>query len=795
MPSLPRKPLRPLVTIFTLAVVGLFVNHRLRISLPIFGSPRPEMVLQNGFSASVTELAWSADGKWVAAADEDGGVQLLDPATGAAFQTFQADPGLLNFMECDALGTKIVTVGNGAANGDGNATGPVKIWDPDTGELEASFGDSTGQGYTAAISNDGVTLATLSCPDSASGPLIGIGKVVVLRNASSGRIQRVIHVDMDSQGIAYSPNGQYLAVSCQSPADLGLGESRSINHYNSQILVYDTSQFLIRKVLNLPNGEIDQLAWAPNSKSLAIGLNRQTAAAWKGKVLLWDISSVDAKPLLTGAGDDDQFVTALAWSPDNRALAAARQHEVVRGNPRGGNSYHANTLQIWNTQPAKLRGLLPSTPGKNLDRTAFGGESEYSINSLAFAPDGHTLVSGGGSAFLKFGAVQFWDLSTGSEVRGLGKLNNLAGGRRSTLASSPGNVLAEDCAPFGPAVSERNGLKLWDLSTGKLIRSLATDGRECNALAFSPDGSMLVAVSGPGFFNKSGHIRAWRGSGYQVGMDAKTPEFLQSVQFAPDSRTFVTAGVNACIWDAATMTPIRKLYASGFLIDQARFSPNDKFIAGIGENSPQYGLTVWDAATGKPLWQHEDSTLRNSRLGEFTPDSRSIIYEDLLDSVTGNWQGHLDDQLSHALKWAIRPSTGASTPTEVALDRGGGQVQLRALNSGNLIATLNNAEDLNAMTYSSNGKQLITLSQSNILRVWSDTTHALEATMQILAITPGKSGGVTTDWITYTPAGYYDCSPGAAKYIRWRVNGQLLPASAEAATYHRPDLVAAALGE
>ena len=54
-------------------------------------------------------------------------------------------------------------------------------------------------------------------------------------------------------------------------------------------------------------------------------------------------------------------------------------------------------------------------------------------------------------------------------------------------------------------------------------------------------------------------------------------------------------------------------------------------------------------------------------------------------------------------------------------------------------------------------------------------------------------------WVAWTPKGHYTCSPGADHLIGWHVNRGLdqaadfYPAETFAATFRRPDLVAAAL--
>jgi len=49
------------------------------------------------------------------------------------------------------------------------------------------------------------------------------------------------------------------------------------------------------------------------------------------------------------------------------------------------------------------------------------------------------------------------------------------------------------------------------------------------------------------------------------------------------------------------------------------------------------------------------------------------------------------------------------------------------------------------------------------------------------------------EWIAFTTDGYYKGSPGAKRFIRWRVGDKLLLAEDYEKQFHRPDLVAKAL--
>jgi hypothetical protein len=90
------------------------------------------------------------------------------------------------------------------------------------------------------------------------------------------------------------------------------------------------------------------------------------------------------------------------------------------------------------------------------------------------------------------------------------------------------------------------------------------------------------------------------------------------------------------------------------------------------------------------------------------------------------------------------------------------------------------------------GNVLARSSMMGMLELWDVARQRTLATFQILP--PEKPTEASSDWIVYTPEGYYEASPGAAKFIRWSANGQLFLAAPFEKMFHRPDLVEKALG-
>lgn len=73
------------------------------------------------------------------------------------------------------------------------------------------------------------------------------------------------------------------------------------------------------------------------------------------------------------------------------------------------------------------------------------------------------------------------------------------------------------------------------------------------------------------------------------------------------------------------------------------------------------------------------------------------------------------------------------------------------------------------------------------MKLWDTASGRLLTTLMTLP--PSKEREVSTDWLAFTPEGYYDGSEGAKRFIRWRVGDELFPAERYESTFHRPDLV------
>jgi len=123
-----------------------------------------------------------------------------------------------------------------------------------------------------------------------------------------------------------------------------------------------------------------------------------------------------------------------------------------------------------------------------------------SINAVAFSPDNRWLASGGSDDVIKI-----WDLSTGNVLRTLyghtSNVNALAVSADGTLlASGSGDISDErDLGIFaqgGVVGGEDNTVRIWNVQTGRELRVLRGHELPVAGVAFSNDGRSLTSVSG-----------------------------------------------------------------------------------------------------------------------------------------------------------------------------------------------------------------------------------------------------------------------------------------------------------
>jgi WD40 repeat protein len=212
---------------------------------------------------------------------------------------------------------------------------------------------------------------------------------------------------------------------------------------------------------------------------------------------------------------------------------------------------------------------------------------EHAVQSLAFGPDGKTLVSSGLDERVRFWRGDPWEAIPDKLPWSLGRSDSLILGGR-TAVSRDGRWLA--------LARDGKDMQIVHASSGKMTRKLLGSSKFC-CVAFSPDGRFVAGgdVSTPTSTSR-GRLHLWDvATGKAIHVVYGHGDLVRAVAFSPDSKTVATGSDGVRLWDVSTGVQVRR-FPHGRSIDAIAFTPDGKAMAAAGQ-----GAVVWEVATGKEL--------------------------------------------------------------------------------------------------------------------------------------------------------------------------------------------------
>jgi WD40 repeat protein len=565
-----------------------------------FGSSR----FHQGYG--VTSLAFLPDGQAVVVGGTDGGVRVMDLATGTVRSVLREGKpeGGRYRQNCFALSPDGQTLAFWEPNGEREVTrievatgkvlspwplddlrGPTYMRFSPDGKLLAVLGD---RGFVVLRAADRRVMLEWSAPtrllSSHSSCLAFSPDSALLLAASEGRAVAVWEISAKKEILRYDghdyrpsaagflPDGQAVTMDGKQiriwqPRTGETSRANSIgwcfvqelaitpdgatvvflNNNAKSTRAFETAKLTELYTIPRPTATLSALALSPDGKCFVYGDESGALGVHE---------TATGKPLLSRTGHDGP-VLGLAFSPDGRWIATGGQDRCVYLWDRANGSAHA-----------AMKG------------------SRWAVKSLAFSRDGRTLASSDADC------VHSWEVPAGGLVRMFGGHDS---NTVTALRFSPDDkVLATG--------DDHGEVRAWNAATGEMTMRARALENNVGALAFNPDGSRVFA----------GLTRVYSGNDAvcletTTGKEAfrvRSSGHLGETALSADGTRLAGARQSGavCVWElrAAGADEIITFQPHKGEIERLAFSPNGWFLVtgnGAGE------IVVSEVVSGQPVAQ------------------------------------------------------------------------------------------------------------------------------------------------------------------------------------------------
>lgn len=472
---------------------------------------------------------FSADSKFIVFSTFKHAVRVLDATNGTQVSEMSGHDGDINSAVFSPDATKVVTA---------SADHTARVWDAKTGKLISSLSDHTGDVHSAAFSPDGKVVVT------ASGD-----RLARIWDATTGQPLKTLRGHLDDVITAtFSPDGKsVLTASVDNTARIW-----SVSEAGNLIELQGHSQ-------NLTSINISPDATLAVTTSLD-----GTARVW---------NTTDGQLLKELRGHD----AAVRWadfSYDGKRIVTVSDDQ---------------TAIVWDSRSGQIlsRYGSPAQPAASVDANGSKAKGKFS-------PDGKLLLIQRADE-----AADLFEASTGRGLASLGGSDHKVGIAR---FNPNGDLIM--------TINVNASARIWKAATGELVTELKGESANVNNGAFSPDGKHLAIVYSDGSMSVL-EVGTWKkvaeipGSRYE----------LANIEFSPDGKSLLTGESDnfARIWDVATGEELIALRGHASPVFTASFSRDGRYV--FSQELTGFAL-MWQASRGLSLAEFHQA---RSKEGTNTP--------------------------------------------------------------------------------------------------------------------------------------------------------------------------------
>lgn len=484
----------------------------------------------------------------------------------------------------------------------------------------------------------------------------GSDNTAKLWDMRSGALLRTFQHSEPITSVAFAPDGRRLAITSVADKAIRIWDARSGR------IVHNFEQSMPARVV----------AFSPDGQQLLVG--------GFGTVNLFDTASAR---LVRSFEGHDASVNSVAYSPDAKQILSSDDSKAILWDIATGNQ----VLVFPFTSAVLTTAFAPDGRTLLLGGGDFlqGGENGFlelrdrstgkllyilrghskAVLSANFSLDGRQLVSGGDDETLRV-----WDVATGKAIQ---TIESKLGAVLSVALSPNGTqVLSGHAATVGPK------LALWDIQRGRIVRNFEGFATVVTSVTFSPLGDQLLTVDWGDTVNVWGTTDGRllkRLVGHRIATLSSDGTKLLSVK--------PTKPATFQLFDASNNSALRTFEGHTEPINKLALSPDGRLAAsGAGHpfttDTKDFGIGIWEIKTGKRLRTLGGHSGSVSDVG-FSADGR-VIFSASSDQTLKVW--------------------------EVA--------------SGKLLTTLKgHSGAVRAAMFTPDGQQLVSVSEDHTAKIWN----------------------------------------------------------------------------